>query len=278
MKRILRGLVVLLLCAPAAGAEFEGVADMKISTTGGPTGEAVAGAGKIYVSRTGWRYEIEMSSPEMAHATGGQSFRMCMVGKVAEPDVVYSVNDAMKTYAVINTREMRELAARARGGEEKFDVKKEGTDTVAGLSCQKVRISEQSGKTVIRACVSREFVSGDWLRAMQGNQQGEWLAALRNAGVEGYPVRLAVTTKDQPSAKTTMEITKIDRRAVPSSMFEVPAGYVQKSMMENMAQSPEQARQMEDAQKQLRKAMESMTPEQRKMVEEMLKRQPPPKQ
>ncbi len=278
MKRILPGVIVLLLAAGTARAEFEGIADMKISSSGGPAGEAVSGSGRVYVSKTGWRYEVEMSNPEVAKTAGGKAFRMVMVGKISSPDLVYSINDAMKTYAVINTKEMRELAAKAKAGEETFDVQKLGKATVAGLPCQSVRISSKSRKTTIDACVSKEFVSGDWLRAMQGDQGGEWLGALKKAGVEGYPLRLAMTTKGQPGGRTTMEITKLERKAVPASMFEVPAGYVRTSMMENMAQSPEQARQMENARKQLQREMEKMTPEQRKMMEEMLKKQEPPKQ
>jgi len=278
VKRILQGAIVLLLAAATARAEFEGVADMKITTEGGPGGETVSGTGKIYFSKTGWRYEVEMSSPEVARRTGGKPFRMCMLGKISDPDVVYSVNEAMKTYAVIHTSRMRELAAKAAGGPKKFRVRKLGESKVAGLPCREVRIREENGSTAIEACVSKEFVSGDWLTAMQGNQRGEWLTALKEAGVEGYPVRMSVTTGDQAAAKTTMEITGIDRRAVPPAMFEVPPGYEQKSMMENMAQSPEQAQQMENARKQLEKAMETMTPEQRKMMEEMLKKEAPPKQ
>lgn len=278
MKKILPVAVVLLLSAATAHAEFEGVADMKITTERGPGGAAISGTGKIYVSKTGWRYEVEMSSPEMAKMTGGKPFRMCMLGKISNPDVVYSVNDAMKSYSVIHTKEMRDLAAKASKPEHKFSVRKLGKDTVAGLTCENVRITDETGKMNIEACVSREFVSGDWLKAMQRDNRGEWLSALKSAGVEGYPVRMVVTSKDTNAPKTTMEITKVDRRSVPASMFEVPAGYKQKSMMENMAQSPEQAKQMEDAQKQLQKAMENMTPEQRKMMEEMLKKQQPPKQ
>jgi hypothetical protein len=277
VKKILPVAVVLLLSAATAHAEFEGVADMKITTERGPGGAAIHGTGKIYISKTAWRYEIEMSSPEMAKMTGGKPFRMCMLGKIANPDVVYSVNDAMKSYSVIHTKEMRDLAAKANKAEHKYSVKRLGKDTVAGLSCENVRITDETGKMSIEACVSKELVSGDWLRAMQHDNRGEWLGALKSAGVEGYPVRLVVLSKDTQAPRTTMEITKVDRRPVPASMFEVPAGYKEKSMMENMAQSPEQAKQMEDAQKQLQKAMENMTPEQRKMMEEMLKKQQPPK-
>jgi len=282
VKTVLRGAFALLFAAGVAKAQFEGVAEMKISTTGaGHDQMTMNGSGKTYISKTGWRSEIEMHNPEMAAATGGKPFRMVMFGKLAEPDIAYSINDAMKTYAVINTKEMRDLAGKIEKKEKKFSVKKLGKDSVAGLPCENVRVTEDQGKQEIEACVSKEFLSGDWLRAMQrGGRGGDWMKALKDSGIEGYPVRMAMTMKDQPGVKTTMEITKVDRRSVPASMFAVPPGYKETSMMGNFAQTPEQAKQMEDAQKQLQKAMENMTPEQRKMIEEMMKKQgaAPPKQ
>jgi hypothetical protein len=55
-------------------------------------------------------------------------------------------------------------------------------------------------------------------------------------------------------------------------MFEIPPGYKETSMMGVMAQTPEQAKQMEAAQKQMKEAMDKMTPEQRKQMEEMMKK------
>ena len=60
------------------------------------------------------------------------------------------------------------------------------------------------------------------------------------------------------------ELVKAEKRALPASTFEVPAGYKETSMMGTMM-SPEQQKQMEDA-------MKNMTPEQRKMMEEMMKK------
>jgi len=279
VKTFLRGAVALLFAAGVANAQFEGIAEMKITTTGAGHGETTMnGLGKTYISKVGWRSEIEMSSPEMTKAAGGKSFRMVMFGKLAEPDIAYSINDTMKTYAVINTKEMRDLAGKIEKPEKKFTVTRLGKDVVAGLPCENVRVTEEKGKQEIEACVSKEFLSGEWLRAMnRGGRGGDWMKALKDAGLEGYPVRMVMTMKDQPGMKTLMEITKIDRRSVPASMFAVPPGYKETSMMGNFAQTPEQAKQMEDAQKQLQKAMENMTPEQRKMLEEMMKKQAPPK-
>jgi len=280
VKTLMRGGLALLFAAGVANAQFEGIAEMKISTTGaGKEQMTMNGTGKTYISKVGWRSEIEMSNPEMSKMTGGKPFRMVMFGKLADPDIAYSVNDAMKTYAVINTKEMRDLAGKIEKQEKKFTVKKLGKGSVAGLSCENVRVTEDKGPQEIEACVSKEFLSGEWMRAMQrGGRGGDWMKALKDAGLEGYPVRMVMTMKDQPGVKTTMEITKLDRTSVPATMFAIPPGYKETSMMGNFAQSPEQAKQMEDAQKQLQKAMENMTPEQRKMIEEMMKKQAPKSQ
>jgi len=280
VKTLIRGTLVLLFAAATAQAQFEGVADMKITMTGGPNGTSTTGGGKTYISRIGWRSEIEMSSPEMAAMTGGKPFRMVSLGKLSDPDTMYTVNDSAKTYAVINAREMREMAAKIEKKEKKFAVEKLGKDRVAGLACEKVHVAEVGGGMVIDACVSREFASGEWMKAMNRGGRGgaDWMKAIRDAGVDGYPVRMTMTTKEMAGMTTSMEITKVERKSIPASMFEVPPGYKQTSVMGAMAQSPEQAKQMEEAQKQLQKQMENMTPEQRKMLEEMMKKQAPPKQ
>lgn len=280
MKTVIRGAVALLFAAATAHAQFEGVAEMKISMTGGPNGTTTTGGGKTYISKAGWRSEVEMSSPEMAAMTGGKPFRMVSLGKVSDPDTMYTVNDVAKTYAVINVKEMREMAAKLERKERKFAVEKLGRDHVAGLACEKVHVAEVGGGMVIDACVSREFATGEWMKAMNrgGRSGGDWLRAIRDAGVEGYPVRMTMTTKEMAGMTTSMEVTKVERKSVPASMFEIPRSYTQTSPMGTFVQSPEQAKQMEEAQKQLQKQMESMTPEQRKMLEEMMKKQAPPKQ
>jgi hypothetical protein len=58
-----------------------------------------------------------------------------------------------------------------------------------------------------------------------------------------------------------MEIVKVERRKLPASLFEVPAGYRETSMMGMMAQTPEQQKQLEDAQKKMEEAMKDMSPE-----------------
>jgi len=261
--------VVLAFAATTANAQFEGVAEMKITTSGGHAN--VTGTGKTYVSKVGWRSEMEMSNPEMAKATGVSSMKMVSFGKLSDPDKVYMLNEKMKTYSVLDAKKTREMAASMGKKEHKYSIKRLGRDTVAGLSCDNVLIQQEGEKTQIEACISKEFMTGDWLKAMQRQSRGggDFMKALRDAGLEGYPIRMV--TKEPGGSGMTMELTKIERRPIPASTFEVPPGYKETSMMGVMAQTPEQAKQMEAAQKQMEEAMKKMTPEQRKQMEEMMK-------
>jgi hypothetical protein len=64
-----------------------------------------------------------------------------------------------------------------------------------------------------------------------------------------------------------MELVRAEGRPVPSSMFEVPAGYKEEDQtsMAMGQMSPEQ-------QENMKKAMESLTPEQRKAMEDAMKK------
>ncbi len=271
MKTFVRGALALLFAAATAKAEFEGVAELKLTTTGNKTG--ATGTGKTYISRVGWRSEMEMSSPEMARATGGAPIRWVTFGKLSDPDKVYMLNDKMKTYTVLDTSKMREMAKSMETKHPKYSVKKLGMDTVAGLPCENYLITEEGKKDTFEACMSKEFMAGDWMRAVARGRRGEhdFLARLREVGLEGYPVRF-VTKEAEGGGGMTMEVTRVERRPVPASMFEVPPGYKETSMMGMMAQTPEQAKQMEEAQKRMEEAMKNMTPEQRKQMEEMMKK------
>jgi len=69
----------------------------------------------------------------------------------------------------------------------------------------------------------------------------------------------------------TMELVRAQRQKVPASMLEIPAGYAKTSVPQA---SPEMQRKLEEA-------MKDLPPEQRKQLEEMMRRgggdQPPGK-
>jgi len=270
-------LLALALSALPALAQFEGVIEMKMEG-GGKAG--MSGTGKTFISKSAWRSEMEMTSaemksnPETAKALGGQTaFRLVVLGKVSEPGISYMINDRTKTFARIDSAEMTKNLP--KDAESKWSVKRLGKDHVAGLACENVKAVEAGKPAEYELCVTKEIASGEWMRALQGQQRragGLWMKALKDAGVEGFPIRMVMKESETGPVTMKMEATKVERRSLPGSLFEIPPGYKETSMMGTMAQSPEQVKQMEAAQKQMQEAMEKMTPEQRKQMEEMMKK------
>jgi hypothetical protein len=106
------------------------------------------------------------------------------------------------------------------------------------------------------------------MRRGAGDDDGSMMKALRDAGAEGFFVKMVTREKGKTEPLTTMELTKAEKRSLPGSLFEIPPGYTKQEGMLGAAgvMSPEAAEQM-------KKAMENLTPEQRKQMEEMMKRQ-----
>ena len=105
------------------------------------------------------------------------------------------------------------------------------------------------------------------MRRDPNRDEGTFLKALRDDGADGFFVKMVTREKGKPEPTSTMELTKVEKKSVPASLFEIPPGYTKQEGMLGAAgvmASPEQ-------QEQMRKAMENMTPEQRKQLEEMMK-------
>ncbi|HSB36224.1 MAG TPA: DUF4412 domain-containing protein, partial [Thermoanaerobaculia bacterium] len=267
----------LAISALPALAQFEGVIDMKME---GSSAAPMSGTGRTYVTKGAWRTEMEMTSekmktdPEAVKALGGKAaFKMVMLGKLSEPGISYMINDVAKTYSRLDAAEMAKNLPKDK--DRKWTVKRLGKDHVAGLACENVKATEEGKKSEWELCVTKDIPSGEWVRAMQRQQrgsQGLWMKALQDAGIDGYPVRMVMRESASGPVTMRMEATKVERRSLPGSLFEIPPGYKETGMMGMFVQTPEQAKQMEDAQKQLNEAMKNMTPEQRKQMEEMMKK------
>jgi len=265
---------VLSLASAIASAQFEGIASFKMTTGSGPDMSA-RGDGKIFLSPAGYRVEwaMDLSSMKKDHEgakAAPATMAMTMLARKAEPAKVYMLNDEKKTYSVVDAG--KAVEDRGKTPKDPFTVKKLGTATVAGYSCQNVLLTS-SKDTEIEVCVAKELAaSSEWLASLnRRNPEGaSWLGALKEQGIEGFPVRWVIRKKGSTQPLTTMEITRIDKKPLPASLFDVPAGYTEtKFAMRGL--TPEQ----EKAMSQMR---QNMTPEQRKAYEEKMKRyaQPTP--
>lgn len=274
MKRTLVLAAALSLASAIASAQFEGVASFKMTAGSGPD-MAAQGDGKIFLSPAGYRVEWAMDLSSMRKGREGSkapaTMAMTMLARKAEPAKVYMLNDEKKTYSVVDAGK----AAEDRGAKPKdpFTVKKLGTETIAGYSCQNVLLTS-SKDTEIEVCVAKELAaSSDWLASLnRRNPEGaSWLGALKAQGIEGFPIRWVIRKKGSTEPLTTMVMTRIDKKSLPASLFDVPAGYTE-TKMSMRGLTPEQEKAMS-------KMRENMTPEQRKAYEDAMKRyaQPTPK-
>jgi uncharacterized protein DUF4412 len=266
-------------------AEVEGVAEFK-ATVAMKQGQNVPSTGKVFVSKSAVRVEWETDLSSLKEARKDQTkgmrdrFRMVMLQRLAEPNKTYSIDDEQKTYSVITHEE------KAQPSDRKWKVEKTGRDSVAGYSCEKaVLTSDSGGRTEV--CVSKEIMpSSSWLAAWNRREdQRSPLKALREAGVEGFPIRWIIRDKEG-DATTQMELVRFEKKSLPASLFEIPPGYQQTSGS-MMGISADQRKQMDAAKKsayasmtpeqrkkaaeQIRQNLENMPPEQRKQMEEMLR-------
>jgi len=266
MKRLMLTLASILTAA-LASAQTEGVADFKMTS-----GESMQGTGRMYFAKGGYRSDWSMeadASGSRSKSKGGKAAttKLSMIGRASEPDVVYMVNDETKSYTVWDAKKARDEASKSK---DKYTIERLGTDTVGGISCQNVRVKSSNGADM-EVCMAKDIAApAGWLSAMGRNAGGaSWVGEMHAAGVDGFPIRWI--TRSGRSEKTTMELTKFERKAVPASTFAIPAGYEKTDPM-SVGLNSEQRKQLDDA-------MSQMTPEQRKQVEEMMKQhgQPTPR-
>ena len=280
MKSAALALCGLLAGGPPALAQFEGTADFKVTTNTGK-GETITGTGKVYVTKAAYRMEWETDVSRVSRGKRAkdpnkpQRIKTTMFGKVSEPDRLYMIDDANKTYSVWDLKKMRGEMKDAP--KQTYTVRKLGTDTVAGFSCQKAELTASTG-TVTEVCVAKEFaVSSDWLAAL-GRRQREstsWMTAMRDNGLSGFPVRYAIRQKAGADPFMTMVVTRVEKGPVSAVLFEVPAGYKETEFAIG-GLSPEQQKAVSDARARMREALERMTPEQRKAYEDAMRKSAPP--
>jgi hypothetical protein len=272
VKRTLVLAAALSLASAIASAQFEGIATFKM-TMGSGRDMSSQGEGKIFLSPAGYRVEWTMDFSSMKRGREGAkaapaTMAMTMLARKADPGKVYMLNDEKKTYSVVDPG--KAVEDRGKTPKDTFTVKKLGTETVAGVSCQNALLTSSNG-TEIEVCAAKELAaSTDWLASLNRRQPegASWLTALKEQGIEGFPLRWVIRKKGSTEVLTKMEMTRLEKKPLAASLFAVPAGYTEtKFAMRGL--TPEQ-------EKALSKMRENMTPEQRQRYEDAMKRRAQP--
>ena len=269
-KRMSSILFALLLAAGPAFAQFEGVLEMKMSVVGKGGEGGGSGTMDVAVAKAGTRSDINMNM-------GPMGVKMVMLQKTDTPDMVYRINDADKTYTEINLAQMRAMAGKQQDTPE-YTVEKLGQETILGYQTQHVMVKEKnpaSGKGMnMELWTGKDLLDYATFSKLQDrpDQKGReqaLLKALKAADADGMPLKAITTAAD--GSKVTVEVVKADKKSLPASTFEIPAGYTKsaESMMGMMGGAS--GAQADEAKKRMDEALKNMTPEQRQMMEKMMK-------
>jgi len=275
-KNIRPVLLVLLLAALPAYAQFEGVLEMKI-TMAGKDGAAGGATMTVAVAKAGTRSEMNMQM-------GGTGMKVVVLQKTATPNTVYRLNDANQTYTEMDLAKMPALAGQQPAGKE-YAVEKLGQETILGYQTQHVLVKEKNpgpgGATTAEMWTAKDILDYATFSKMQvrqpkGGGQEAMVKALKDAGADGLPLKSISTTPE--GTKVTMEVLKVDKQSLPASTFEIPAGYTKSAggladMMGGMTgpQADDAKKKMDEAQQKMQEALKNMSPEQRAMMEKMMK-------
>lgn len=253
-------LCLTLLAGPALAADFEGV------ITGKPTksdpGKPGLESMKMFLSPAGWRMEAtgDMTQKGAKGAAGEETFRMTVLWRAAEPAVTYILNDASKAYLKHDISKDKEVIA----GIEEPKVEKLGKATFLGRSVQKVKVTYKDRTQELWVDTSLKFPAAALaaLSRENGAQNASW-RALEKAGVGGIPLK-----EVNADGTSGWEATSVERKSLPTSLFQVPAGFHEAKDALEMAPPGKQA----ELRKQRDEMMKKMTPEQRARMEEMMKK------
>ena len=262
MKK-LRFAAALLALLPARAFAQEGIATYKYTMN--VEGAKPMGTSRTYFSKNAYRMEMETDLSSMQKGRSAavpKSWKMVTIQKFSEPDKLYNIDDATKTYSVTDLKQLREDAPQS--SQDTWTLKRLGSDRVAGVSCEKALATSSKGNQV-EVCIAKDFpVSRSWMSAMNRSQRrsGLWFKTLHDAGLDGLPIRMKFRSQSEKT-EVEMELVSLERKSVPGSVFEIPAGYKESSPA-MMGMTPEQRKQMEDA-------LSKMTPEQRKAYEDATK-------
>ena len=268
-KRISPTLFAFLLAAGPAFAQFEGVLEMKMTMAGKGGKGGGDGTMNVAVAKAGTRSEMNMQM-------GPTGVKMVMLQKNDTPDTIYRINDADKTYTEIDLAKMRAMAGQQQDTSE-YTVEKLGEETILGYKTQHVLVKEKnpasgSGMNMemwtAKDLLDYETFSKLQARPRKGRDEA-LLKALKAAAADGMPLKAIATSSD--GSKVTLEVVKADKKSLPPSTFEIPAGYTKSAggMMDILGGAT--GSQADEAKKKMDEALKNMTPEQRQMMENMMK-------
>ncbi len=214
----------LLLALPLGAQGFEGTMSMRV---GAPDGTQM----DVKYMIKGDKMGMTMTAPASTGPMAGAEIRMIIDQGAKTATMLMPAPAGMANMLPPDTKGIKMVTpigaeAASAGGAAAVTYKKLGTSqTIAGLKCDDYEATTD-GET-IRSCLASNvgmfnypnLGGGMGGRGGRGAAAPAWSKGIGQA--PGFPLKVWSTDN-----KVAMEVTAIDRAAVPASAFEVPAGYM----------------------------------------------------
>ena len=280
-RKLNLSLFTLLLATAPALAQFEGVLEMKMTITDKEGNTQGGGTMNVAIGKAGTRSEMNIQH-------GAMGIKMVMLQKNDTPDKTYNINEAGHSYSEIDLTKAKAMAGQAPS-QTQYTVQKLGEEKLLGYTTQHVLVKQKNAAGVesntTEMWTAKDFLDYETFSRLQAHHgrmvsQDGLVKALKDAGAEGMPLKSVSNTPD--GGKTTMEVITAEKKSLPASTFEIPAGYTKSEggimdMMGSMTgpQADEARKKMDEAKQKMGDALKNMTPEQRQMFENMMKQHSP---
>ncbi len=212
MIHLLRTLTLSLLLGTAAFAQFEGNLDIKLSM------EAGGGDLKLQVSKPGTRIDMTINAHPLP-----QPIRMTLLMRADQPSKAYMLNDQQKTFSEINLEEAAKMSSSEPG--KPYTVKVGAKEKILGYNATHVTLTRPNEK--VEMWITKDLDVYKVFKQLQSvnpqmGGEAELFQALEKAGLQGFPLKSQIVREGET---VTMETRKVEKKALPASLFEIPKDY-----------------------------------------------------
>lgn len=224
MKKIV-GFILFAIVYAQMFAASGFYAEFKLTSSG--ANAAANGLMKIYSGIDGnSRSEMNMTVPNSPIA----NMNIVSIHHNSEPNMIYIINDAAKTYSKTDFSKYK--GTKADADDSKYDIKIIGYETVNGYKSQHIKVFRDN-KEIEDIWFTKEIgeYSGFDMSSSKYSPDSKLLAEMKAKGIEGMMVRVLV---DANGSKMQMDLVKFEKRDNASSLFTIPVGYKEVNMMDGM--------------------------------------------
>jgi hypothetical protein len=180
--------------------------------------------------------------------------KQAMLMRGQEPNKVYMLDRENKTYTEMDVSGMMESARQQQEENEVYEVKKIGNEKIQGYNCVHVQVKMKKSNVTMDMWTTKD-VALDWgtySRMQQNNpalRDNNFLAALRKENADGTALKAVIEGPGDRGTKTVMEVTKIEKKSLPASLFEIPKDYKKSAGMFGIPGMQDLMKQMQRKQK-----------------------------